>query len=194
MNIVIQAVKVCVGLANSLSSTVGSLVAWLFYVLIAIMTLEVGARYIFDTSIIWVADTSLWLYSLIFMLGGAYVLLQKKHASSDIFYIRLSPRRKAAVDVIGYLVMLLPLLIVVLPVAVDRVIMSQEFAERSTLTLWRPLLWPFRAIIPVALGLMLVQGVSEFLVRLVFLINPDIQLHTANKGEKKEGSSGGVSP
>lgn len=177
--IVIEGIKLFVGLANYLSSSVGRLISWLFYPLIAIMVLEIVARYVFGAPRIWVADTSLWLYGIIFMVGGAYALLQKKHVTADLFYRRLSPRGKAVVDIIGYLVFLFPLIILLFPISVDGVILSRETGELSLLTIWRPILWPFRAVIPVALFLMLVQGISEFLQRLVFVVNPDIQLLTA---------------
>ncbi|MEO1353960.1 MAG: TRAP transporter small permease subunit, partial [Cyanobacteria bacterium J06635_15] len=49
-----------------------------------------------------------YLFSLVFLLGAAYVLKQGEHVRVDILYSRLSRKGKAWVDLFGSCVLLLP--------------------------------------------------------------------------------------
>jgi TRAP-type mannitol/chloroaromatic compound transport system permease small subunit len=48
-------------------------------------------------------------------------------------------------------------------ISIDDAVYAYTIDERSTLSLWRPVMWPFRAVIPLAALLMFAQGVSELL-------------------------------
>jgi TRAP-type mannitol/chloroaromatic compound transport system permease small subunit len=48
-------------------------------------------------------------------------------------------------------------------ISIDDLAYAYSIDERSTLSLWRPVVWPFRAVIPLAAALMLAQGVAELL-------------------------------
>ena len=52
--------------------------------------------------------------------------------------------------------------------------------ERSEQTAWQPILWPFKAVVPVTAVLLMVQGVSELLK----------SLHAARTGEAFERRDG----
>jgi TRAP-type mannitol/chloroaromatic compound transport system permease small subunit len=47
--------------------------------------------------------------------------------------------------------------------SVDEAWHAFQMGELSEQTAWRPLLWPFKAVVPVTALLLLVQGVSELL-------------------------------
>lgn len=135
---------------------------WAIYPLIAIVMIEVVARYLFAVPVIWARDVSLWLYMLPFMLSAAHYYHRRKHiAAEDLLYAtRMSPRTQALIDVVHYLVFLLPVAILVLEPAITQVQFSIRIRESSTITIWRPLLWPVRAIIPITLVMLILQGVS----------------------------------
>jgi TRAP-type mannitol/chloroaromatic compound transport system permease small subunit len=48
-------------------------------------------------------------------------------------------------------------------ISIDDLAYAYSIDERSTLSLWRPVVWPFRAVIPLAAALMFAQGVAELL-------------------------------
>ena len=50
----------------------------------------------------------LYLHGTLFMLGAGYTLLHEGHVRVDIFYRDASPERKALVDMLGGLLILLP--------------------------------------------------------------------------------------
>jgi TRAP-type mannitol/chloroaromatic compound transport system permease small subunit len=134
------------------------------------MTLEVAARYLFAAPQAWVPDTSLWLYGALFMIGGAYTLLRKKHVAIDVIYLRFTPRGRAIIDLTSYLVFLLPALLFLLPDSIERVMDYREMGTVSHLTVWRPIVWPFFAVMPMAFFLLLFQGIVEAFRRAVFVV------------------------
>ena len=148
-------------LIDGVNRIVAKASSWAIYPLIAIVVIETIARYAFAVPIIWARDVSLWLYGLPFMLAAAYYYRQKNHiAAEDLVYAtRMSPRGRAIVEAVHYLVFLLPVAILLLEPAVMQVQHSIQWNEVSTITIWRPPLWPIRAIIPITLVMLILQGI-----------------------------------
>ncbi|MCI2424576.1 TRAP transporter small permease subunit [Candidatus Acetothermia bacterium] len=158
---IISIVQFIVKLFDAINRIVTKGLAWAIYPLIVIVVIEVVARYLFAVPVIWARDVSLWLYMLPFMLSAAHYYHRKKHiAAEDLLYAtRMSPRIQALIDVVHYL-FLLSVAILVLEPAIRQMQLSIRFREASTITIWRPLLWPVRAIIPITLVMLILQGVS----------------------------------
>jgi TRAP-type mannitol/chloroaromatic compound transport system permease small subunit len=57
-----------------------------------------------------------------------------------------------------------------------------QINETSDQTPWRPVLWPFKAVVPLACLLLLIQGVSEFLKSL-YMARTGIELERKAKIE-----------
>ena len=82
--------------------------AWLLVPLMAVVGWEVLARYAFDAPTRWAYETIYMLYAALFMLGAAYALRAGAHVRTDFFSERWSPRTRAAIDVVAYLVLFFP--------------------------------------------------------------------------------------
>ena len=158
---------------DSISEWTGRLIAWLIIPLVGGLSYEVFARYLFDAPTIWAYDTTYMLYGSHFMLGAGYTLLKKGHIRTDIFYNKFSPRLQGTIDATLYLLFFFPGIIYFLWAGAAEAIHSWSLLERSDASPWRPPLYPFKTVIPVAAFLLLIQGVSEFLK----------SLHAARKGE-----------
>lgn len=141
----------------------GWCIAWLILPLVATMTYEVIARYAFARPTIWAYDLSYMLYGSLFMLGAAYALLKGAHIRTDLLWANFSSRTKGWIDLIAYLGFFFPGLIMLFVSSLEGSLYSYSIGERSELTAWRPLIWPFKAVVPVATVLLLFQGVSEVL-------------------------------
>jgi TRAP-type mannitol/chloroaromatic compound transport system permease small subunit len=131
--------------------------------LVASISYECISRYAFSSPTIWVYDTNYMANGAAFMLGGAYALLKGAHVRTDMLWETFSPRRKGAIDLASYLLLFYPTLLVLAWISVDDAWLSFQMHETSEQTPWRPLLWPFRAVVPLAALLLMVQGVSETL-------------------------------
>jgi len=146
---------------DKFTDTTGTWIAWLNVPLVLAVTYEVLARYLFNAPTIWSFDVTYMLYGTIFMLGSAYALYKGAHIRTDFFFERWSIRTKATIDSIAYLVFFFPSLILFFVVSWNEGWYAFQIGETSEQTPWRPILWPFKMVVPLACALLLIQGVSE---------------------------------
>jgi TRAP-type mannitol/chloroaromatic compound transport system permease small subunit len=148
---------------DGFSNITGQLIALTMLFLVAIITYEVVARYFFRAPTVWVYESSTMANGSAFMLGCAYALYKGAHVRTDIFWDNYSERTKGVVDLISYLVLFFPVMITIMMISIDDVVHSYVTGERSQESLWRAIMWPFRAAIPLSALLFMIQGVSEAL-------------------------------
>jgi TRAP-type mannitol/chloroaromatic compound transport system permease small subunit len=150
-----------VRIIDKFTDTTGTWVAWLNLPLVGAISYEVFARYLFNAPTMWSFDVTYMLYGTIFMLGCAYALHKGAHIRTDFFFEKWSVKTKGIIDSVAYLVFFFPSLLVFLVVSADEGWYSFSIGEVSEQTPWRPLLWPYKWVIPLAVLLLLIQGVSE---------------------------------
>jgi TRAP-type mannitol/chloroaromatic compound transport system permease small subunit len=143
------------------TDVIGLGVAWLNVPLVLAVAYEVIARYFFHAPTIWVFDVTYMLYGTIFMLGAAYALHKGAHIRTDFFFENWSARTKGVIDSVAYLALFFPSLIVFLIVSADEGWYAFRINETSEQTPWRPILWPFKMVVPLTCLLLMIQGVSE---------------------------------
>lgn len=141
----------------------GALAAWLVVPLVAVMVYEVFARYLFHAPTIWAYDTTYMLYGTHFMLGAAYTLYRGGHIRTDVFYQNWSLRRRGIIDATLYLLFFFPGIALFFWMGLQEALHAWDIREVSDASPWRPIIYPFKAMIPLALLLLLIQGVAEFL-------------------------------
>jgi TRAP-type mannitol/chloroaromatic compound transport system permease small subunit len=151
-----------VGVIDTLSEWSGRIFAWLIIPLVAGLTYEVLARYLFNAPTIWAYDLSYMLYGAHFMLGAGYTLLKGGHIRTDIFYQSWSPRTQGKVDALLYLLLFFPGMLFFFWMGGQEFWQAWSIGERSDASPWRPILYPLKATLPLGALLLLVQGVSEF--------------------------------
>ena len=139
----------------------GLLIAWLNIPLVLIVSYEVILRYFFSRPTIWAFDLTYMLYGTIFMLGAAYALLKGAHIRTDFFFEHWSTRTQGVIDSVAYIVFFFPSLILFLLVSWQEGWYAYVINETSEQTPWRPILWPFKWVVPLTCILLMVQGVSE---------------------------------
>jgi TRAP-type mannitol/chloroaromatic compound transport system permease small subunit len=146
---------------------------WAAGLLIIPMTLavayEVTARYAFNAPTAWAYDVTYMLFGAQFMLAAAYTLLKGGHIRTDVFYERWSPRTRATIDAVSYVLFFFPGLLFVLWAGAGEAWHAWLIGERSDWTPWRPVIYPLKAVIPVTAALLLLQGFAE-LVKCVRVI------------------------
>ncbi len=87
---------------------IGRGIAWLTLLMVIITFTVVVLRYGFDLGSIAMQESIIYLHALNFMLGAAFTLKHDAHVRVDIFYQRMGPRRRAWVDLLGTLLLLMP--------------------------------------------------------------------------------------
>jgi len=146
---------------DNFADWVGQVLAWLVLVLVFVVVMESIRRYAFNAPSIWAYDVSYMLYGTIFMLGAAVTLRFRGHIRTDLFFANWSPRTQAAVDLTFYIVLFFPGMLFFLIAGYEQAARSFAISERAAASFWRPILWPYRAVIPLTALLVLIQGVSE---------------------------------
>lgn len=147
---------------DAISDWSGRIAAWLVIPLIAVMTWEILVRKVAQPTY-WAFDLSYMLYGALFMLGAAYTLYRGSHIRTDFLYQTWPVKVQASVDGFCYLFLFFPGIAIFLWLSTDWAILSWEREERAMASAWMPALYPLKTVLPVALALLLLQGVSEFL-------------------------------
>jgi TRAP-type mannitol/chloroaromatic compound transport system permease small subunit len=148
---------------DSFSDVTGKLIALSMLFLVAIISYEVVMRYGFNAPTVWVYESSFMANGSAFMLGCGYALYKGAHVRTDIYWETFSERTKGIIDMISYVFLFYPVMITFMVVSYDATIHSFDTGERSQESVWRAIMWPFRASIPLAAVLIMIQGVSEVL-------------------------------
>jgi TRAP-type mannitol/chloroaromatic compound transport system permease small subunit len=169
------------GVIDAFTEKTGNVVAWLMVLLVGAATYEVVARYVFHAPTIWAYDTIYMLYGTLFMLGASYALLKGAHIRTDMLWENYSDRKKGIVDALAYVLFFFPALLLLFLSSVDDAYHSWQIGERSEQTAWQPIIYPFKAVVPLTCLLLLIQGVSEFLK----------SLYAARTGRAFERKQGG---
>jgi TRAP-type mannitol/chloroaromatic compound transport system permease small subunit len=171
-----------VGAVDRFTDVTGTVFSWTSIPLVGAVAYEVIARYAFAAPTIWSFDITYMLYAALFMLGAAYALHKGAHIRTDFFWENFTPRTKGVIDSIAYIVFFFPSLIALGIVGYLEARYSVSIGETSEQTPWRPILWPFRFIVPVACGLLIVQGYSE-LLKSLYMARTGVELEHKEKVE-----------
>lgn len=160
-------------LIDAFNEVVGRLVSWLtlFMVLIGVynaITRKLSQTIGMDLSSNAYIELQWYMFSLVFLWGGAYTLLHDEHVRVDVLYARLSERGKAWLDFFGILLFLLPFTAILLYVSWPVVVSSWTIHEMSPDPGGLPR-YPIKAALIVGAGLLLLQGVSELIKKWAFL-------------------------
>ena len=150
-------------IVDAFSEWSGKTVAWLILPHVFSLTYEGFARYLFNAPTLWAFDLSYMLYGALFMLGAHYTLLRGAHIRTDMLWEKFSPRLKGRIDATAYVFFFFPAMILLFYASVDEAWHAWKIGELSEQTAWRPVLWPFKAVVPVTALLLMIQGLSELL-------------------------------
>lgn len=147
---------------DRISNVTGKLTSWLTLLMVVITVVIVVMRYIFDAGFVWMQESVTWMHAAVFMLGASYTLLHDDHVRVDIFYRKMTPRRRGLVDLTGVVLFLLPLCGYLAWSAVDFAAVSWSIHETSREPGGVP--YPFipilKSIVVVMPVLVALQGVS----------------------------------
>ena len=150
-------------IADSLSYASGKAFAWLILALTFVVSIEVFKRYILNAPTAWIYDLNSMLYGTLFMMCGAYTLAAAGHVRADFVYIYMKPRGQAALDLTLYLLFFVPGILGLIYAGAGFAADSWRIGEHSTVTAEGPPVYQFKAVIPLAGALVMLQGLAEIL-------------------------------
>jgi TRAP-type mannitol/chloroaromatic compound transport system permease small subunit len=146
---------------DGISTWTGKVAAWLIMGLMAVVCVEVFKRYIMNMPTAWIFDASNMLYGSAFMLCGAYTLAQNGHVRGDFLYSSMRPRMQAGLDLALYTLFFLPGIAALIYAGFGYAAGSWHINEHSNVTADGPPVYHFKAVIPLAGALVMLQGLAE---------------------------------
>ena len=148
---------------DRIAELVGNAAAWVALALVLSTFTVVMLRYLFQLGWIAMQESILYLHASLFLLGAAYTLKKDGHVRVDIFYRGFTAKRKALVDLLGSLLLLLPVCSFLLWASWDYVTIAWSIHEGSQEAGGLPYVYLLKTLIPVAVLLLILQGISQTL-------------------------------
>ncbi len=156
-------------LIDGLNERVGRVIYWLVLAAVLVSSGNATIRYTFDTSSNAWLELQWYLFSAVFILGAGYTLRYNQHIRIDIINSRFPKPVRIWIDILGSLFFLLPMTLIIMtlswPVFLDSFQRHEISSNAGGL-----LKWPFKLIVPVGFFLLALQGLSEVIKRIGYLM------------------------
>jgi len=146
---------------DAISDWSGKLVSVLILFMMVVLLTEITLRYVFNAPTSWAHESSQHMFGAFSMLAGAHVLLHFQHVRVDVIYSRFSPRGRAILDSVTYLLFFL-FCGLMLKYGIEYATMAVKIKEMS-FSPWGPPIYPLKCAVPLAAGLILLQGVAHYI-------------------------------
>ncbi len=147
-------------IVEAVNTGIGKAAAWLYPILVAIVVLNVGLRYIFGLGLIEFEEIQWHLYAAAFLLGFAWTYAADAHVRVDLFRERFSPRTKAWIELLGCLLLLAPFTAIVAYYSFDFFWKSWLLNERSDMPSGLPARYVIKFVLSASLVMLLLQSIA----------------------------------
>jgi TRAP-type mannitol/chloroaromatic compound transport system permease small subunit len=154
---------------DALSEWVGKSVAWLILAAVLISAGNAIVRKAFNASSNGLLEIQWYLFAAVFLLAAGYTLLRGEHVKIDVIFGRFSKRTQIKIEIFGFIVFLLPFVYAVLVEFTPLFLKAFHSGEMSE-NAGGLIRWPVYAMVPLGFVLLGLQGVSEIIKRLGFLM------------------------
>jgi TRAP-type mannitol/chloroaromatic compound transport system permease small subunit len=156
-------------LIDRLNEIIGRAISWALLAAVLICSGNALVRYAFNMSSNAWLEIQWYLFAAIFLIASAETLRRNEHVRIDVVADRFSKRTQVWIDVFGFIFFLLPMVLVILYYAVPFALLSVQDQEMSV-NAGGLIVWPAKILIPIGFFLLLLQGVSELIKRIGYLM------------------------
>ena len=157
-----QGISRFLALQDGISEFIGKAVSWMCLAMMGVLTFEITSRYLFNSPTSWAHETTTMLYGTFCILAGVYTHRHHGHVRSEAIYHLFSLRGRAVLDVItGSLGLVV--FGVFFVVAYEFAAESWRTGELSSKSTWAPPIYPFKSVLPLAVGLMWLQSLAHLI-------------------------------
>ena len=153
---------------DALNTWIGRIAAWAILAAVVISTVNAIVRKVFNVSSNSWLELQWILFGAVFLLCSSWTLLSNEHIRIDIVNSLLPKKVRNAIDVIGHALFLIPIGLVMLYLGTPFFWRSLMQNEQSTNAGGLPV-YPPKFLIPLAFGLLLLQGISELIKRIAIM-------------------------
>lgn len=157
------------GLIDALNDRIGRAMYWMVLAAVLVSSVNAMMRYTFSISSNAWLELQWYLFGAVFLLCSGYTLLHNEHIRIDVLAGRLSRRAQSWIDVFGIVFFLLPMALIIMwlswPIFLDSYVHNEMSGNAGGLVRW-----PAKLFLPVGFFLLALQGVSELIKRIAFLL------------------------
>jgi TRAP-type mannitol/chloroaromatic compound transport system permease small subunit len=139
------------------SGWMGLFAMYMVVAMILILTYSTIMKSFFLPSL-WSVEMAQFVMVAYFMLGGAITLRDEDHVRMDLLYGGWPMRRKAGVDLVTGLALIVFLILLQIG-GIASLIYSFQYWERA-FSAWRPYMWPVKLVINIGLFMTLLQAIA----------------------------------
>ena len=154
---------------DALTERIGRSAIWIVLIVVLISAGNAIMRYAFNYSYNALLEVQWYLFGLLFLSCSGYTLLRNEHVRIDLLSSKLSKRGQAWIDIFGIIFFLMPMAVAILVLSWPVFMHAFESGEMSN-SAGGLIVWPARLMIPVGFALLIMQGVSELIKRIGFLL------------------------
>jgi TRAP-type mannitol/chloroaromatic compound transport system permease small subunit len=172
---------------DRMSEWVGRWLAWLVLAAVLISAANASVRKAFNFSSNAYLEIQWYLFAAVFLLAAGYTMLRQEHVKIDVLLSRFPRRTQAAVEAVCLVLFLAPFCLSVIDLVLPLVLNAWRSGEMSN-NAGGLIRWPVYALVPLGFTLLLLQGVSEFIKRIGFLMGraPDPGVKQQAKSAEEE--------
>jgi TRAP-type mannitol/chloroaromatic compound transport system permease small subunit len=159
---------------DALNERVGRVVLWLILAMVLVSTANAAFRYLFNISSNAWLELQWYMFAAVFLLCSGYTLRHDEHIRIDVINSHLSRRTQIWIDIFGTICFLLPVTTFIAwlswPIFVNAWVSGEMSSNAGGL-----IRWPARLLVPLGFSLLSLQGLSELITRIAFLLglSPD---------------------
>jgi TRAP-type mannitol/chloroaromatic compound transport system permease small subunit len=154
---------------DALNERVGRFASWLILAAVLISAINAIIRKAFNASSNGFLEIQWYLFAAVFLLAAGYTLLRQEHVRIDVVLGRFPRRTQVIVEAVCLVLFLLPFCVVVIDLVWPLTIGAYRTGEMSN-NAGGLIRWPVFAMVPLGFSLLLLQGVSEFIKRIAYLM------------------------
>lgn len=148
---------------ESLSVWVGRAFGWCILILTLSVSYEVFVRYVLNAPTVWSFDMMVQMYGALFLMAGPYALAQDAHVRGDVLYRLFPVRVQGGLDFMLYLLFFFPGMLALFWFGMEIASDSWRYKEVSWNSPARIQVYFFKTLIPLAGGLLILQGFAELI-------------------------------
>ena len=152
-------------LVDKFTAWVGKAFSWCILLLTLAVAYEVFVRYLMRDPTSWAFDMSYMMYGSLFMIAGAYTLSRDGHVRGDVVFRLWKPKVQAGVELTLYFLFFFPGVLALIIAGADYAGESWSYnygtGEVSINSPANVPISQFKTILPVAGGLLLLQGAAQ---------------------------------
>ncbi len=156
-------------LIDALSERIGETIIWLVLAAVLISSINAIVRKVFNMSSNAFLEIQWYLFAGVFLLGAGYTLLRQGHVKIDVVLSHFSKRTQTKVEIFGILFFLMPFVFAVIievwPLVTNAYVHHEMSENAGGLVRW-----PVFALVPLGFALLGLQGISELIKRIGFLM------------------------